>query len=116
MKTFLLFFTLEVVSSFKLPSFNLDTNVQNAHDQFSDSIVNSTISSVNLSLIHVASEILLLILIICSHKKLSGLIYKISLQEDAEKAIRSPESDCCLSPLIQWETFPQHGSQCQVQQ
>jgi hypothetical protein len=33
MKTFLLFLTLEVVNCFKLPSFNLDTNVENVHDQ-----------------------------------------------------------------------------------
>ena len=66
MKTFLLLLTLEVVNSFKLPSFNLDTNVENAHDQISDSIVHSTITSVNLSVIHVVSEIVLLILIICS--------------------------------------------------
>ena len=77
----LLLLILEVTNCFKLPSLNLDldTNVANAHDQFSDSIVNSTITSVNLSIIHVASKIVLLILIICSHKKLSGLIYKISL-------------------------------------
>ena len=81
MKTFFLLLILEVTDCFKLPSLNLDldTNVANAHDQISDSIVNSTITSVNLSIVHVASEIVLLILIICSHKKLSGLIYKISL-------------------------------------
>ena len=93
MKTFLLFLTLEVVNSFKLPSFNLDTNVENAHDQFSDSIVNSTITSVNLSVIHVASEIVLLILIICSHKKLSGLIYKISLHVLNSKKMLKKQSD-----------------------
>ena len=81
MRTLLLLLILEVTNCFKLPSLNLDlnTNVANAHDQISDSIVNSTITSVNLSIVHVASEIVLLILIICSHKKLSGLIYKISL-------------------------------------
>ena len=71
---------VKVVDSFKLPSFetNLNTDVQNAHDQFQDSIVNSTITSVNLSVVHIASEVILLILIICSHKKLSGLIHQIS--------------------------------------
>ena len=45
---------VKVVDSFKLPSFetNLNTDVQNAHDQFQDSIVNSMITSVNLSVIH----------------------------------------------------------------
>ena len=71
---------VQVVDSFKLPSFeaNLDTDIQNTHDQFKDSIVNSTVTSVNLSVIHIASEIILLILIISSHKKLSGLIHRIS--------------------------------------
>ena len=72
---------LQIANCFKLPNLDvtLDTDVHNAHDQFQDSIVNSTITSINLSVIHVASEVVLLILIICSHKKLSGLIHKISL-------------------------------------
>ena len=71
---------VKVVDSFKLPSFNtnLNTDIENAHDQFQDSIVNSTITSINLSVVHVASEVILLILIICSHKKLSALIHQIS--------------------------------------
>ena len=58
---------------------NLETGATQANQgQFKDSIVNSTVTSVNLSVIHIASEIILLILIISSHKKLSGLIHKIS--------------------------------------
>ena len=95
MRTFLLLLILEVTNCFKLPSLNLDlnTNVANAHDQISDSIVNSTITSVNLSIVHVASEIVLLILIICSHKKLSGLIYKISLHLLNSKKMLRETSD-----------------------
>ena len=71
---------VQSVESFKLPSFNtnLNTDIENAHDQFEDSIVNSTITSINLSVVHVASEVVLLLLIVCSHKKLSALIHQIS--------------------------------------
>ena len=74
------FLFVNVVESFKLPSFNtnLNTDIENAHDQFQDSIVNSTITSINLSVVHVASEVVLLLLIVCSHKKLSALIHQIS--------------------------------------
>ena len=72
---------LQVTNCFKLPDLDvtLDTDIHNAHDQFQDSIINSTITSINLSVVHVASEVVLLVLIICSHKKLSDLIHKISL-------------------------------------
>ena len=87
-----LWLLVQVVDSFKLPSFdvNLDTDVQNTHNQFKDSIVNSTVTSVNLSVIHVASEIILFILIISSHRKLSGLIHKISTR--SKKTIVKPPS------------------------
>ena len=71
----------QVTNCFKLPDLDVsvDTDIHNAHDQFKDSIINSTITSINLSVVHVASEVVLLVLIICSHKKLSDLIHKISL-------------------------------------
>jgi hypothetical protein len=80
MQCLIVFILIEAVKSFKLPNVNFDTDVTNIHDQFSDSIVNSTVTSINLSVIHVASEIILLILIICSYKRLSSLIYKMSVQ------------------------------------
>ena len=80
MQCLIVFVLIEAVKSFKLPNVNFDTDVTNIHDQFSDSIVNSTVTSINLSVIHVASEIILLILIICSYKRLSSLIYKMSIQ------------------------------------
>jgi hypothetical protein len=80
MQCLIVFILIEAVKSFKLPNVNFDTDVTNIHDQFSDSIVNSTVTSINLSVIHVASEIILLILIICSYKRLSSLIYKMSIQ------------------------------------
>jgi hypothetical protein len=80
MQCLIVLILIEAVKSFKLPSVNFDTDVSNVHDQFSDSIVNSTVTSINLSVIHVASEIILLILIICSYKRLSNLLYKMSVQ------------------------------------
>jgi hypothetical protein len=80
MQCLIVFILIEAVKSFKLPNVNFDTDVTNIHDQYSDSIVNSTVTSINLSVIHVASEIILLILIICSYKRLSSLIYKMSIQ------------------------------------
>lgn len=71
----------EFLDGFKLPDFNtnIDTDVENSHDHFRESIVNSTVTSINLSVIHVTSEILLLIILICSHRRLSGLIHRVSL-------------------------------------
>ena len=80
MQCLIVLILIEAVKSFKLPNVNFDTDVTNIHDQFSDSIVNSTVTSINLSVIHVTSEIILLILIICSYKRLSSLIYKMSIQ------------------------------------
>ena len=80
MQCLIVFILIEAVKSFKLPNVNFDTDVTNIHDQYSDSIVKSTVTSINLSVIHVASEIILLILIICSYKRLSSLIYKMSIQ------------------------------------
>jgi hypothetical protein len=80
MQCLIVFILIEAVKSFKLPNVNFDTDVTNIHDQYSDSIVNSTVTSINLSVIHVTSEIILLILIICSYKRLSSLIYKMSIQ------------------------------------
>ena len=93
----LAFILIEGVNSFKLPSLEFDTNVNNLHDQYSDSIVNSTITSINLSVVHIASEIILLILIICSYKRLSNLIFKMSQQFlntklQIKKAIRSSQN------------------------
>ena len=48
------------VRAFKLPSVKLDSKVSNVHDQFSESIVNSTVTSINLSAIHIGCEIILL--------------------------------------------------------
>ena len=85
------------MSSFKLPSLEFDKNVKNLDDQNSDSIVNSTITSINLSVVHIASEIILLILIIYSYKRLSNLIFKMSQQFlntklQIKKAIRSSQN------------------------
>ena len=93
----LAFILIEGVNSFKLPSLEFDTNVKTPHDQYSDSIVNSTITSINLSVVHIASEIILLILIICSYKRLSNLIFKMSQQFlntklQIKKAIRSSQN------------------------
>ena len=93
----LAFVLIEWVSSFKLPSLEFDKNVKNLDDQNSDSIVNSTITSINLSVVHIASEIILLILIIYSYKRLSNLIFKMSQQFlntklQINKAIRSSQN------------------------
>ena len=102
MQCLIVFILIEAVKSFKLPNVNFDTDVTNIHDQFSDSIVNSTVTSINLSVIHVASEIILLILIICSYKRLSSLIYKMSLQFlntklQMKEAIRSSQDQQIIS-------------------
>ena len=78
--TIILYLIGTSVNSFKLPSVTLDTDINNVHDQFTDSIVNSTVTSINLSIIHVASEVILLILIVYSYKRLSGLILELSIQ------------------------------------
>jgi ABC-type Fe3+ transport system permease subunit len=78
--TIILYLIGTSVNSFKLPSVTLDTDINNVHDQFTDSIVNSTVTSINLSIIHVASEVILLILIVYSYKRLSGLILQLSIQ------------------------------------
>ena len=78
--TIILYLIGTSVNSFKLPSVTLDTDINNVHDQFTDSIVNSTVTSINLSIIHVASEVILLTLIVCSYKRLSGLILELSIQ------------------------------------
>ena len=78
--TIILYLIGSSVNSFKLPSVTLDTDINNVHDQFTDSIVNSTVTSINLSIIHVASEVILLILIIYSYKRLSKLILELSTQ------------------------------------
>jgi hypothetical protein len=78
--TIILYLLGSSVNSFKLPSVTLDTDISNVHDQFTDSIVNSTVTSINLSIIHVASEVILLILIVYSYKRLSGLILHLSIQ------------------------------------
>ena len=102
MKCLLVFILIEAVNSFNLPNVNSDTDVSNIHDQYSDSIVNSTVTSINLSVVHIASEIILLILIICSYKRLSSLIYKMSLQFlntklQMKKAIRSSQDQQIIS-------------------
>ena len=102
MQCLIVFILIEAVKSFKLPNVNFDTDVSNIHDQYSDSIVNSTITSINLSVVHIASEIILLILIICSYKRLSSLIYKMSLQFlntklQMKKAIRSSQDQQIIS-------------------
>jgi hypothetical protein len=102
MKCLLVFILIEAVNSFKLPNVNFDSDVSNIHDQYSDSIVNSTVTSINLSVVHIASEIILLILIICSYKRLSSLIYKMSLQFlntklQMKKAIRSSQDQQIIS-------------------
>ena len=68
------------VRAFKLPSVKLNSKVSNVHDQFSESIVNSTVTSINLSAIHIGCEIILLILIICAYKRLSSIVHELSLQ------------------------------------
>jgi ABC-type Fe3+ transport system permease subunit len=78
--TIILYLIGTSVNSFKLPSVTLDTDINNVDDQFTDSIVNSTVTSINLSIIHVASEVILLILIVYSYKRLSGLILELSIQ------------------------------------
>ena len=78
--TIILYLIGTSVNSFKLPSVTLDTDINNVHDQFTDSIVNSTVTSINLSIIHVASEVILLILIVYSYKRLSGLILELYIQ------------------------------------
>ena len=78
--TIILYLIGTSVNSFKLPSVTLDTDINNVHDQFTDSIVNSTVTSINLSIIYVASEVILLILIVYSYKRLSGLILQLSIQ------------------------------------
>jgi hypothetical protein len=102
MQCLIVFILIEAVKSFKLPNVNFDTDVSNIHDQYSDSIVNSTVTSINLSVIHITSEIILLILIICSYKRLSSLIYKMSLQFlntklQMKEAIRSSQDQQIIS-------------------
>jgi ABC-type Fe3+ transport system permease subunit len=70
--------TVKSVSCFHLPNFDVNSDVENSHDNYEKSIVNSVITTVNLSVIHVASEVVILILLATSHRRLSNLIHKVS--------------------------------------
>jgi len=84
--------------SFKLPDVNFDTDVSNIHDQISESIVNSTVTNLNLSAIHISCEVILLVLIAASYKRLSSVIYEISGQflrlKASIKANQIPDLNC----------------------
>ena len=59
--------TVKSVSCFHLPNFDVNSDVENSHDNYEKSIVNRVITTVNLSVIHVASEVVILILLATSH-------------------------------------------------
>ena len=80
-------FVVLQTQSFKLPNVNFDANVENAHDQISQSIVHSTITSINFSALHIGCEAILLLLIVCAYKRLSSTIYQLSVQFMKLKAI-----------------------------
>ena len=84
--------------SFKLPDVNFDTDVSNIHDQISESIVNSTVTNLNLSAIHISCEVILLVLVAASYKRLSSVIYEISEQflrlKASIKANQIPDLNC----------------------
>ena len=84
--------------SFKLPDVNFDTDVSNVHDQISESIVNSTVTNLNLSVIHIGCDVILLVLVAASYKRLSSVIYEISGQflklKASIKANQIPDLNC----------------------
>ena len=67
-------------SSFKLPNIDFKTDVSNIHDQISKSIVNSTVTNLNFSAIHISCEVILLVLIALSYKRLSSVLFILSEQ------------------------------------
>ena len=69
-------------ASFKLPNvdFKSDIDVSNIHDQISESIVNSTVTNLNFSAVHISCEAILLVLIALSYKRLSSVIFMLSEQ------------------------------------
>ena len=83
---------------FKLPNVNFDTDVSNIHDQISESIVNSTVTNLNFSAIHISCEVILLVLVAASYKRLSSVIYVLSEQflrlKAAIKANQIPDLNC----------------------
>jgi hypothetical protein len=86
------------VSCFHLPDFDLNSEVENSHDNYEKSIVNSVITTVNLSVIHVASEVIILILLATSHRRLSNLIHKVSQTLIRRPAGQSEPSRTVTSP------------------
>ena len=83
---------------FKLPNVNFDTDVSNIHDQISESIVNSTVTNLNFSAIHISCEIILLVLIAASYKRLSSVIFVLSEQflrlKAGIKSNQNSDSNC----------------------
>ena len=92
-----------LVSSFKLPNvdFKTDVDIDNIHDQIFGSIINSTVTSLNFSAVHISCEVILLILIALSYKRLSSVLFVLSEQflrikakiNANQKSKSSPESE-----------------------
>ena len=80
---------------FKLPNVNFDTDVSNIHDQISESIVNSTVTNLNFSAIHISCEVILLVLVAASY---NSVIFVLSEQflrlKAAIKANKIPDLNC----------------------
>ena len=83
---------------FKLPNVDFKTDVSNIHDQISESIVNSTVTNLNFSAIHISCEVILLVLIALYYKRLSSMIFILSEQclrlKAGIKANQIPDSNC----------------------
>ena len=83
---------------FKLPNVDFKTDVSNIHDQISESIVNSTVTNLNFSAIHISCEVILLVLIALSYKRLSSVIFILSEQflrlKAGIKANQNSDSNC----------------------
>ena len=85
-------------SSFKLPNVDFKTDVSNIHDQISESNINSTVTNLNFSAIHILCEVILLVLIALSYKRLSSVIFILSEQflrlKAGIKANQIPDLNC----------------------